>query len=142
KTRNEKENVEMVKDRIFIRKIKEIPSSLETTILLNRNFEISADPKLMDDIRKCKNWENRVIQEINKRKDLFWESDGIVYRTGKIYIPNDEALRDRILHDHHYPPDIGHPGQYRMLELLKRTFWWPTIKTDVKRFIRGCDLCQ
>ena len=46
------------------------------------------------------------------------------------------------MHDHHYAADVGHPGQYRMLELLKRNFWWPTIKTDIKRFIKGCDLCQ
>ena len=29
-----------------------------------------------------------------------------------------------------------------MLELIKRTFWWPTIKTDVGRYVRGCEQCQ
>jgi hypothetical protein len=28
------------------------------------------------------------------------------------------------------------------LELVKRTFWWPTIKTDVKRYVKGCEQCQ
>jgi hypothetical protein len=29
-----------------------------------------------------------------------------------------------------------------MLELVKRTFWWPTIKTDVKQYVKGCNQCQ
>jgi hypothetical protein len=29
-----------------------------------------------------------------------------------------------------------------MLELVKRTFWWLTIKTDVKQYVKGCDQCQ
>src|SRR5258708_21791468 len=61
---------------------------------------------------------------------------------GRIYVPDDKTLRDEILHDHHYPPDIGHPGQHQMLELVKRTFWWPTIKTDISKYIKGCQECQ
>src|SRR5882672_7333286 len=29
-----------------------------------------------------------------------------------------------------------------MLELLKRTYWWPSICGDVKRYVKGCDTCQ
>jgi hypothetical protein len=29
-----------------------------------------------------------------------------------------------------------------MLELIKRTYWWPTIKTDVTAYVKGCLECQ
>ena len=29
-----------------------------------------------------------------------------------------------------------------MLELLKRTYWWPRMKLDVENFVRGCQSCQ
>jgi len=29
-----------------------------------------------------------------------------------------------------------------MLKLLKRTYWWPGIKEDVKKYIQGCFKCQ
>jgi len=29
-----------------------------------------------------------------------------------------------------------------MVELLKRTYWWPGLKEDVKRYIQGCFKCQ
>ena len=38
--------------------------------------------------------------------------------------------------------DVGHPGQYRMLELFKRTYWWLGLKEDIKRYIQGCFKCQ
>jgi len=25
-----------------------------------------------------------------------------------------------------------------MMELLKRTYWWPGIKEDVKKYVQGC----
>ena len=29
-----------------------------------------------------------------------------------------------------------------MLELLKRTYWWPGLKENVKKYIQGCFKCQ
>jgi len=29
-----------------------------------------------------------------------------------------------------------------MMELIKRNYWWPGIKTDVKKYIQGCFKCQ
>jgi len=38
--------------------------------------------------------------------------------------------------------DIGHPGQQRMLELVKRNYWWPGIKEDIKKYVQGYIKCQ
>ncbi|KAF7762581.1 hypothetical protein Agabi119p4_9174 [Agaricus bisporus var. burnettii] len=135
-------NVEMFKDKIFTREFREDVSNYEEMVLLNRRFEVSADQKILEDIRSSKRRETMVLQEMKKQPEKVWESEGIIFRQGRIYVPEEKELRDRILYDHHYPPDIGHPGQHRMLELLKRTFWWPTIKTDIRGYIRGCDMCQ
>jgi len=61
---------------------------------------------------------------------------------GRIYMPNNKELKEEILKEHHDPVDIGHPGQHKMLELLKRTYWWPELKEDVKRYVQGCFKCQ
>ena len=37
---------------------------------------------------------------------------------------------------------MGHPGQHRMLELIKRTYWWPELKEDIKEYVQGCFKCQ
>jgi len=29
-----------------------------------------------------------------------------------------------------------------MIELIKRTYWWPGLKEDVKNYVQGCLKCQ
>ena len=61
---------------------------------------------------------------------------------GKIYVPNNKKIKKEILKENHDSVDVGYPGQHRMLELLKRTYWWPGLKEDVKRYVQGCFKCQ
>ena len=57
---------------------------------------------------------------------------------GRIYVLNNKELREEILKEHHDPVNIGHSGQHKMMELLKRTYWWPGLKEDVKRYVQEC----
>jgi len=53
----------------------------------------------------------------------------------RIYIPNNKDLQEQILVEHHEPAALGHPEQKKMLELIKRTYWWPRMKLDVENFV-------
>ena len=61
---------------------------------------------------------------------------------GRIYVPNNKKIKEEILKENHNSVDVGHPGQHRMLELLKRTYWWPGLKKDIKRYVQECVKCQ
>jgi len=60
---------------------------------------------------------------LEKKDGQTWEENGIIYIDGKIYVPKNKQLRDEILSDNRNPPDVRHPGQYRMIELIKRNYW-------------------
>jgi len=49
----------------------------------------------------------------------------------RIYVPNNKKLRKEILKEHHDLADIRHLGQHKMLELLKRTYWWLELKENI-----------
>ena len=66
----------------------------------------------------------------------------MVYMEGRIYVPNNKDLKEEILREHHDPADIGHLGQHRMQELIKRTYWWLGLKEDVKKYVQECTKCQ
>jgi hypothetical protein len=100
----------MFKDRILIQKIQEETMVYEETLIGNWRIEITADAMPLEDIRGCKRRESRVVQEMEKQPKKLWENDGVIYRNGKIYIPNSQEIHDCILHKHHYSPDMGHPG--------------------------------
>ena len=40
----------------------------------------------------------------------------------RIYVLNNKKIKEEILKENHDLVDVGHSGQYRMLELLKRTY--------------------
>ena len=79
---------------------------------------------------------------MEKQDRLTWEEDGVVYMDGRIYIPNNKKIKKKILKENHDSVNVGHPGQHRMLELLKRTYWWPGLKEDIKKYVQGCFKCQ
>ena len=62
---------------------------------------------------------NKTVEEKNRQ---LWKENRIVYIDNKIYIPRNRQLQDEILSNNHNPPDIGHPGQYRIMELIKRNY--------------------
>ena len=95
---------------------------------------------ILKEIRRNTIREKEVIQALEKKDGLTWEEDGVVYMEGRIYVPNNK-IKEEILKENHDSVDVGHPGQHRMLELLKRTYWWPGLKEDVKRYIQGCFKC-
>jgi transposase InsO family protein len=73
-----------------------------------------------------------------------WSHDpaGLWEYYGRLYIPKDDKLRELVLSSHHDTPLAGHPGDAKTLEKILRTYWWPTIKEDVKKYVTGCPICQ
>ena len=79
---------------------------------------------------------------MKKDDGLTWEEDGVIYVEGRIYIPNNKKIWEEILKENYNSVDVGHLGQHRMLELLKRTYWWPELKKNIKRYIQWYFKCQ
>jgi len=97
---------------------------------------------ILEEIRKNRTKEQEVCKELEKENGQSFEEDGIVYVDRRIYIPNNQKIRERILQENYEPVDIEHPGQQQMMELIKRNYWWPEIKTDVKKYVQECFKCQ
>ena len=76
-----------------------------------------------------------MIPVLEKNNELSWEEDEIVYIEGRMYVPNNKKLKEKILQENHNSVDVGHPGQQRMLELIKQNYWWPGLKENIKKYI-------
>ena len=77
---------------------------------------------ILKEIKKNTTREKEVVQALKKENGLTWEEDGVVYMEGRIYVPNNKKIKEEILKENHDSVDVGHPGQHRMLELIKRTY--------------------
>src|ERR1700722_139171 len=73
-----------------------------------------------------------------------WTQDdkGLWEYQGRIYIPCDNALRQEILRKNHDAPIAGHTGRIKTIKLVSRNYWWPTLRLDAIKYVRGCATCQ
>jgi len=60
----------------------------------------------------------------------------------RIYVPNSKKIKEDILKENHDSVDVEHPGQHRMMEFFKRTYWWPGLKENIKKYVQECFKCQ
>ena len=83
-----------------------------------------------------------MCKELKKKDGQAWEENGLIYMEGRIYVPNSQNIKERILQENHKLVDVGHPEQQQMMNLIKRNYWWPGIKKDIKKYIQECFKCQ
>jgi len=72
-----------------------------------------------------------------------WSTDetGYLCLNGRMYVPEADDLRLRVLRYKHNHPLSGHFGQNRTLELIRREYTWPGIRTYVKDYVKSCTAC-
>ena len=133
-TKEDNKDVQLLKDEMWTRKV------IAKVTMLERMM--TEESNIIKRIQRNNTREKEIVQTLEKNNGMAWEEDRVAYIEGRIYVPNNKELREEILKENHDPLDIGHPGQHRMMELLKRTYWWPGLKENIKKYVQDCFKCQ
>lgn len=105
--------------------------------------ETTADDKSLQPVLAFLNNEpGRAPTNIRRRFQDYVYKDGILYYMDKIMVPDNEEIQLQILRSRHDAPLAGHLGRAKTLDLVTRTFYWPSLRRYVHRYVDGCDLCQ
>jgi len=75
------------------------------------------------------------------RSTKWLEEEGLLWFRGKIYVPQNVDLRRRVVSLCHDTKVAGHPGRWKMLELVSWDYWWPQISRYIRQYVSTCDLC-
>jgi len=59
----------------------------------------------------------------------------------RLWVPNSEPLRTRLVQTSHDSFLTGHPGREGLLAILRRKYFWPGMDELVRRFTRNCTSC-
>lgn len=84
------------------------------------------------------------VQKIRDRTTMprqYSLEDNLLTYNKLIFIPENKALRLRIVEMLHDDRTAGHPGQQRTLELVSRNFFWPGMKRTINQFVASCQIC-
>ena len=134
-TKEDNKDVQLLKDKLWQWK-----TTAKVTII--KEDKTREENEILKEIRRNTIRKNEVVQALERNNGLAWEENGVVYMKGRIYVPNNKKIKEEILKKNHNSVDVRYLGQQRMLELLKRNYWWPGLKEDVKRYVQGCFKCQ
>ncbi|SGY80360.1 BQ5605_C008g05368 [Microbotryum silenes-dioicae] len=88
---------------------------------------------------------NQIVNDLNYDSTLhpyFKLQDNLLLHHDKIYIPNAEPLKVKLLAQAHDSLLSGHPGQVKTFELLDRNYTWPGMRQFVNNYVKTCDSCQ
>ena len=106
---------------------------------------------LLEKVRKSKVKDDKMVKAVEEikrarvkmlRDEEQREVNGIMYKEEKVYMPKDNKLRAEIIRLHHDMPIGGYEGQWKIVELVTRNFWWPRVTKEVKRYVEGCNAYQ
>ena len=81
--------------------------------------------------------------KLNPRsKRPFTWSQEILRRKSKLVVPNDVALRTKILEWMHSSGGGGHSEREVTKQRVKALLYWKGMATDIQAFIHSCGVCQ
>lgn len=82
-----------------------------------------------------------ILESEDEKLQPTTRSDKVLLLTNRIAVPNDDAVKLRILRQKHDHPTAGHPGRTKTLQLIARDYYWPNAKEDVADYISTCMTC-
>lgn len=86
------------------------------------------------------NWEQ---QRRSEEQDSAWTREGeLLLYQGRLYVPDQDNLRVRLLDEIHRQMSTAHPGKTKTKQLLKERYYWQSWSRDVERYVDNCMTCK
>jgi len=115
-TKEDNKDVQLLKDKLW-----QWRTIAEITMIKRKTTRKEGD--ILKKIKRNMTREKEVVQALKKEDGLTWEEDRVVCMEEKVYVLNNRKIKEEILKENHDLADVRHPGQHKMLELIKRTYW-------------------
>src|SRR6202045_3670677 len=69
------------------------------------------------------------------------DDDRLLREQGRIYVPDVNDLRLRVLRARHDHPLAGHFGRTKTTALVFRDYTWPKLRGFILDFCKSCTIC-
>ena len=109
------------------------------------------EEKIVKKIKEARDKDEEVIKAVEKIKkagvkmlrDEEWQIEkGLMLKERRVYVSKNKKLRVEIIQLHHDTPIAGHRGQWKIVELVTRNYWWPGVTKEVKQYVEEYNQCQ
>ena len=104
----------------------------------------SAIPDRVLEAQQSDPFMKRVRERISEghTENFTLDAKGAVRLRGRLCVPQDAEVKQDILREAHRTPYSIHPGENKMYQDLRRSYWWRKMKADVASYVASCGVCQ
>jgi len=82
------------------------------------------------------------LQHDNSCPKGFTLQQGLIIRKGRLWLVKNSPFQHQVLEFIHSNPTAGHSGYHNTVHRNKANFYWPSMRKDIKLFVRECPVCQ
>ena len=108
-----------------------------------RAAELMDVQQLHADIRAALSADPIASTHLHSTADPRWvTTDGLLLHNNRIWVPDADSLRVRVLRYKHDHQLSGHLGQNKTLALVRQEYVWPGLRDFVKSYVRSCVTCR
>uniref|UniRef100_A0A251SVV5 Putative reverse transcriptase domain-containing protein n=1 Tax=Helianthus annuus TaxID=4232 RepID=A0A251SVV5_HELAN len=109
-----------------------------TDCMKGKTFVWTDEAELAFQVVKEKLTTAPILDVESGQKSDFLLHDGFLFKGNQLCIP-DSSLRLKIIKELH---GEGHVGRDRTLQLVQASYYWPTMRKEVDRYVKRCRVCQ
>ncbi len=66
----------------------------------------------------------------------------ILYKDSQLWVSFNELLQMNLIHEMHDQFSIDHLNILRMMKIIKRNYYWSSMRKTIDQYIRNCYVCQ
>jgi hypothetical protein len=75
-------------------------------------------------------------------KGPFTVRNGLFFFKGRIVVPSNVTLRNKLIYEAHDTKIGGHSGVLCTFKKVATQFYWPSMHKSVQEYVKSCDTCQ
>ena len=103
--------------------------------------QLSLRSSVLDEVIEQQKADPRLLELVGKA-GIARDEDGVIRFHHRVCVPDLVDVREHVLAEAHRSRFSIHPGNTKMYQDLKRSFWWSGMKKDVADYVSRCLICQ
>ena len=91
------------------------------------------------------NWTSEQRRQLRQQANHYIVQENLLFKRNNDGIPLRVILKDdvpKILYNMHNIPNARHFGIKSTVDKTRQRYFWPTMGTDIKKYVETCDVCQ
>ncbi len=97
--------------------------------------------EILNELEKGYKTDEQLNENLETVQEPYFKKGKRLSFENRLCIPGGE-IRETIMHDNHESLLGGHRRDNKTLTLIRRHFFWPTMKRDIKNYVQSCKKCQ